>query len=116
MKRIKSFSDFSINESAMVDNDTYKTIMDAMQQSGADVAVSVYLGLQESAPEIFDGLAAFAKTKGTSLEDILAVHFKKDPSLLYMLDSNPDLKQLITQKIGGQDFSKLGKLRQMNII
>jgi hypothetical protein len=77
MERIKSFSNFSINESTMVDNNICSQLLDAMEASDLEMCLATYDALQTSAPKIFADLQAFAETKGVSLEDMIAEKFKK---------------------------------------
>jgi hypothetical protein len=53
--------------------------------------------------------------EGTNLESILDGVFQKDPTLLHLLDSDPETKAGVLQRTKLEDFSRLGRLSKMDL-
>lgn len=114
MKNLKSFKRFSLNESYSpnLSRDNIEIILDAME-GNPKVAVGIYYSFRNKLPLLFKSLQEVAESKGKSLEDIIDSFFKKDPTLLYLLDDKPDLKKEVLDRIGIEDFSRLGRISKL---
>jgi hypothetical protein len=114
MKYIKHFNRFALNESEISYSQAAEQVLRVMKNDPKS-AISIYLALKEQHPEFFQELKSAAEREGITLESILDDIFKKDPTLLHLLDSDPETKAEILQRTELEDFSRLGRLSKLDL-
>jgi hypothetical protein len=118
MKRIKTFSNFTINESYSEINlsiDQLDLILTSMEKDVKN-CVLIYTNLKKSLPQVINQLQKRSQQKGTSLEAILDEHFLNDPTSLHLLDEFKEIKDEVLQRTKLEDFSRLGRLGKIGLI
>jgi hypothetical protein len=114
MKHIKQFNRFVLNENQVSYDQAAVDLLRVMKNDPKS-AITIYTSLKKQYPELFQTLRSVAEMEGTNLESILDGAFQKDPTLLHLLDSDPETKAGVLQRTKLEDFSRLGRLSKMDL-
>jgi len=114
MKYIKHFNRFALNESEISYSQAAEQVLQVMKND-PNAALNIYSPIKNQHPEFFQELKSAAEREGITLEAILDDIFKKDPTLLHHLDSDPETKAEVLQRTELEDFSRLGRLSKLDL-
>ena len=114
MKYIKQFNRFTLNENQVSYDQAAVELLRVMKNDPKS-AIGIYTTLKGQHQELFQVLRSTAEMEGTNLESILDGVFQKDPTLLHLLDSDPETKAGVLQRTKLEDFSRLGRLSKMDL-
>jgi hypothetical protein len=119
MKHINTFSNFIINEdyseASKLPDSALDKLLEVMNKN-AKIAIRVYIAFSKN-PSLISQLQNYQnKINGSDLESIIATHIEKDPSEIALLDGYPELKNRIIKAANVEDFSKVGRLKNMGLI
>ena len=119
MIHLINFSNFKLNENqeevyANINDQALDKIIDIIGQSTKNSLI-LYLALRKI-PKIFKSLERRALQKNLNLKDFIVPYIKKDPLGIHLLDNDPELKAEILKLSNVEDFSRLGRLKNVGII